>query len=105
MSERPDLSLDADEMASFLAAHTEAVVGEIGPDGYPTARVVPVRFADGALWLGEGAPAPGTAVCAIVDEGATYDDIVAAVVRGHVGDGGRLPLDHVVSFAFAKIPS
>jgi hypothetical protein len=105
MSDRPDLALDAAEMAAFLAGHTEAVVGEIGPDGYPTARVVPVHYADGALWLGAGAPATGTAVCAIVDEGATYDDIVAAVVRGEIGTDGRLPLDHVVSFAFAKIPS
>jgi hypothetical protein len=111
MSGRPDLRLTDDERARFLgeALATEpAAWASRGADGYPDIGLVHARLdADsGSLVLGDpagasDAPADGAPVCVIVEQGATYDDICAVVARGTV-HAGRLALDDLVTFAFAK---
>lgn len=107
MSGRPDLALTAAERAAFLrevATAGEAVAFAVaGPDGYPVVGLAAVEVtADAsALRFTDPVPADGVALCAIVERGATYDDITAVVARG-VPVAGVLALDDTVTFAFAK---
>ncbi len=107
MSGRPDLRLTADEQAAFLrdvAAAGEPVAFAVaGPDGYPVVGLARVDVLEdaAALRFTDPVPADGVALCAIVERGATYDDITAVVARG-VPVAGVLPLADTVTFAFAK---
>jgi hypothetical protein len=108
MTNRPDLSLTPSELATFLdeTLGDGAIVpfAVAGPDGYPAVGLVRARrSADaGALSLAGDRPADGAVVCVIVERGATYDDITAAVARGVVRNA-LLPLDDLVTFAFDKL--
>ena len=106
MSERPDLALTAAEQRAFLdevlAGGAPAAYATRGPDGYPEVGLVDTRFVDGMLVLDGAVPADGEPVCLIVERGATYDDITAVVARGTIV-GRTMPLDDLVTFAFAKL--
>ncbi len=105
MSERPDLRLEADEQTAFLhtalAADARVPWARAGADGYPEVGLAHTTVEAGALRFGAGGPPDGATICAIVERGATYDDITAVVARGRV-HAQRVPLDDLVTFAFAK---
>jgi hypothetical protein len=100
--DRSSLSLTEHELHDFVAHCRHAVVGWIDDDGYPSAAVVDATAERGQLMLRLPSVARGTPVCAVLDEGATYSEIVGAIVHGVLGDDGLLALDDVVSFSFAK---
>ncbi len=100
--DRNALALDDGELAQFLAAASSGVASVIDEDGYPTASPVATSLVDGRLHV-EPALAAGRAACVVVDRGVTYSDIVGVVVRGAPDTARALPLDDVVSFAFAKL--
>lgn len=100
--DRNALALDDTELADFLASATSGVASVIDEDGYPTAAPVATGVAGGCLQV-EPPLIAGTASCVVIDRGATYNDIVGVVVRGAADPSGSLPLDDIVSFAFAKL--
>ncbi len=106
MSERPDLALGSAERTKFLAdvlADTSSVAyATRGQDGYPEIGMVDARFVDGVIVLDGAEPRDGQMACVIVERGATYDDITAVIARGEIRTR-TMPLDDVVSFAFAKL--
>jgi general stress protein 26 len=99
---RDSLSLDDDELASFVATRRAGAVGWITDDDRPTAAAVSVRVQGDRLQLGDGAPAAGTQVCVVLDRGATYADIEGALIHGEIDAERTVALADVVSFAFAK---
>jgi hypothetical protein len=100
--DRGSLSLDADELASFVVAAEAAAIGWITSDDHPTAAAVTVHATGTGLELGDGAPVSGTRVCVVLDRGATYADIEGAIVHGEIDDKRTVAIRDVVSFSFAK---
>jgi hypothetical protein len=100
--DRSSLSLEADELASFVASATAAAIGWINRDDHPTAAAVSVRATGAGLELGDGAPVAGTRVCVVLDRGATYADIEGAIIHGEIDANRTVEIRDVVSFAFAK---
>ena len=106
MSERPDLELGPAERAAFLGevlgGGAPVAYSIAGRDGYPHVGLVDATFVDGVLVLDGDEPRDGEDACVIVERGATYDDITAVIARGVIR-GRAMPLDDLVSFAFAKL--
>jgi hypothetical protein len=100
--DRGSLALDDDELASFVAAAGAGAIGWVSADEQLTAAAVAVRPRGDRLELGEGAPAPGTRVCVVLDRGATYADIEGALIHGEIDGDRTVAVSDVVSFAFAK---
>jgi hypothetical protein len=100
--DRSSLSLTDEELHDFVISCRNAVVGWIDTAGYPDAAIVQTDADRGPLVLRAPSIEHGTAVCAVLDRGASYSEIVGAIVHGKLGDDGSLPLDDVVSFSFAK---
>lgn len=109
MSDRPDLRLtpaEQDALLDDVLAAEPVTWAAAGADGYPVVGLVHATRdhrgdAPAIVCTGDPRPPDGVPVCLIVERGATYDDITAVVARGVLTDG-RLALDDVVSFAFAK---
>ncbi len=105
MSGRPDLSLtpaERDRLLDEVLAAEPVAWATPGTDGYPVVGLAHAVRDGARLHLDGGAvPPDGAAVCVVVEQGATYDDITAVVARGQVV-GARLALDDLVTFAFAK---
>ena len=112
MTSRDALGLDDTELTQFLSdevgSGAEIVVASPGVDGYPEVAVVAARFIAAqdsdaaAIEIADTSPRDGVPVCAIVERGATYDEICAAIIRGVVRHR-RVAVDDVVTFAFAKL--
>jgi hypothetical protein len=100
--DRGSLSLEADELASFVSSAKSASIGWITSDDHPTAAAVAVRATGAGLELGDGAPVTGTRVCVVLDRGSTYSDIEGAIIHGEIDLHRTIAIRDVVSFAFAK---
>jgi general stress protein 26 len=100
--DRGSLALEQDELASFVASCHAAAIGWNADAGHPTTAAVAVQVIDDRIALGDGAPPAGTRVCVVLDRGATYADIVGAMVHGEIDAAGTVALADVVSFSFAK---
>lgn len=111
MTDRHALGLDDAELVQFLSnevgAGSEIVVAVPGVDGYPDVALVTARYLDAGarpamIEFTDSTPADGVATCAIVERGATYDEICATIIRGVVNDR-RVVLNDIVTFAFGKL--
>jgi hypothetical protein len=106
MSGRPDLALTEAEQRAFLeevlTGGAPVAYAVCGADGYPEIGLVDASFVGGAVVVAGPVPADGESVCLIVERGETYDDITAVVARGTIVER-TLPLDDLVTFAFAKL--
>lgn len=105
MTGRPDLRLSREErdvLVDQVLAVEPVAWATVGDDGYPLVGLVRAERDDAHLvYVGGEAPPAGVPVCVIIERGATYDDITAVVARGTT-EHGRLALDDLVTFAFAK---
>lgn len=112
MTSRDALGLDDAELTQFLddevGRGAKIVVASPGEDGYPDVGLVAARYIaaqdtdTAVIEIADSSPHDGVPVCAIVERGATYDDICAAIIRGVVSNR-RVAVDDVVTFAFAKL--
>ena len=100
--DRDSLSLDADELAAFVAASHAAAIGWVAANDHLTAAAIAVRATGAGLELGDGAPVSGTQVCVVLDRGATYSDIEGVLIHGEIDAHRTIAIRDVVSFAFAK---
>ncbi|WP_157734455.1 MULTISPECIES: hypothetical protein [Frankia] len=88
---RRRIAMDAEQLSAFLDGSAEMVVAYVNADGWPVGALagaerhgeeITVAFVDPS-----GAAAEvgvGDAVCCVAEEGASYDEIRGAIVRGEV---------------------
>jgi nitroimidazol reductase NimA-like FMN-containing flavoprotein (pyridoxamine 5'-phosphate oxidase superfamily) len=94
-----DLSLSPSELDAFLRAQRTARVATVDAAGEP--QVVPLWFVwmDGALFLNStrgnvtvrNALAPAAGAAAVIDDGASYEELRGVVLRGRVQEAGDDP--------------
>lgn len=118
MTDRPDISMSADEVRGFLATQRRAVVAALDA-GTPVGTVADLRLADTAVevTLAHDDPmrlvlAVDDRVCVIAEQFPTYYEIKGVAAHGQAhpvdGVGGRtfrLSLDDLTSFDFGKLPT
>ena len=116
MGDRPDISMTPDEIVTFLATQTRAVVAALDGDA-PVGTVAALRLDGDELEVTLRADDEVRAllgvderVCVIAEQFPTYFEIKAVCAHGHArfvdGPAGatfRLGLDDVTSFDFAKL--
>ncbi len=88
---RRRLAMGAEQLSAFLDGSVEMVVAYMNPEGWPVGTLagaerhgeeITVEFADPTgTAAGVGV---GDAVCCVAEEGARYDEIRGAIVRGAV---------------------
>jgi hypothetical protein len=115
---RRRIAMGAEQLSAFLDGSAEMVVAYVNADGWPVGTLagaerhgeeITVEFADPSGAAAEAGV--GDAVCCVAEEGASYDDIRGAIVRGEViaaaMAGGRhrwiVRERHISSFDFAAL--